>query len=341
MYLSADTFDDLLRRVIGKLLKSTLHVTPTKGPAADLNGVLLQLTNPRARLSLTERRGVIFGCLGEFLWYLSRRNSLRFITYYLPEYESASDDGRTVHGGYGRRLFSTRGHNQVGNTLALLKKHPDSRRAAIQLFDAADIASAHADIPCTCTMQFLIRRRRLDMFTFMRSNDVYKGLPHDIFAFTMLQELMARSLDVELGTYKHAVGSLHLYDEDRERAKEYLSEGWQERVVMPAMPVGDPWPSVRSVMRAERAIRTGQAFDLATLRVAPYWSDLVRLLQIFRCFRDRVPRAISLLRKQMSSRTYDVFIEQKKRKASERITRGKPEQLSLPGATSYSTLESR
>ena len=43
------------------------------------------------------------------------------------------------------------------------------------------------------------------MLTYMRSNDAYWGLPHDVFAFTMLQEILARSLTLELGTYKHAV----------------------------------------------------------------------------------------------------------------------------------------
>jgi len=40
-------------------------------------------------------------------------------------------------------------------------------------------------------MQFMVRRRRLHLLTNMRSNDAFIGLPHDIFAFTMLQEIMA------------------------------------------------------------------------------------------------------------------------------------------------------
>ena len=92
--------------------------------------------------------------------------------------------------------------------LSLLRDKSTSRRAVIQVFDAVDLTKPHKDIPCTCTLQLLLRDRRLHMLASMRSNDVFKGLPHDVFAFTMLQEIMARSLGVEIGTYKHAVGSL-------------------------------------------------------------------------------------------------------------------------------------
>ncbi len=175
---------------------------------------------------------------------LAKTNSLEFISYYLSRYQDESEDGRTVYGAYGPRLFKLRGINQINNIRRLLKKR-DSRRAVIQLFDAKDIAKRHKDVPCTCTMQFMVRRRRLHLLTNMRSNDAFIGLPHDIFAFTMLQEIMARSLGLELGTYFHLVGSLHLYKRNRDSARRYLNEGWQSsNVAMPPMPVGNPWSSI-------------------------------------------------------------------------------------------------
>ena len=61
---------------------------------------------------------------------------------------------------------------------------------------------------------------------YMRLNDALVGLPHDVFCFTMLQEIVARSLSVELGGYKHAVGSLHLYKTHVDAAHQFLEEGW-------------------------------------------------------------------------------------------------------------------
>src|SRR5437773_3913730 len=133
MYLKADTLDDLLRHVLSKLLKIPGRITTSRGDAVELTGVLLHLTNPRARLSRTEARGRLFSALGELWWYLAKTNDLRFISYYVPKhYAKESDDGHTVYGAYGPRLFGTRGQDQVANVLSLLKDRPSSRRAVIQ-----------------------------------------------------------------------------------------------------------------------------------------------------------------------------------------------------------------
>ena len=330
MYLKETTLDDILRRVISKLLKSKNRINPTRGEATELTGVLLQITNPRARLSRTETKGTLFSCLGELLWYLAKTNDLAFIKYYLQDYERNSDDGQTIHGGYGPRMFKMKGrHNQVGNVITLLRRKPDSRQAIIQLFDASDIAEEHKDVPCTCTLQFMIRNRCLHMFTSMRSNDAFLGLPHDIFAFTMLQEIMARTLCVELGIYKHYVGSLHLYEKHRNSARQFLDEGWQETVPMPAMPITDPWPRLRVLLTAEAAIREGKKIHIRDLNLHDYWKDLARLLQIFRYFKNTESKKIAQVRRSMSTRVYDPYIEQKRKTAHKQAKQENPVQPRL------------
>ena len=180
-YFKAETLDDLMHDVIDEILSTGKRIEATKGWNTELSGVLLELTNPRARLSRTETRANRSACLGELCWYLARTNDLAFIEYYLPEYKKYAD-GDVIFGGYGPRLFDWRGLNQMDNVVALLKRKPHTRQAVIQLFDAFDIMEARKDIPCTCTLQFMIRSKRLNMFTTMRSNDAYWGLPHDVFA---------------------------------------------------------------------------------------------------------------------------------------------------------------
>jgi thymidylate synthase len=160
----------------------------------------------------------------------------------------------------------------------------------------------------------MIRHDKLEMVTNMRSNDAFLGLPHDIFSFTMLQEIVARALSVELGKYKHTVGSLHIYDDDRDAARQFLGEGWQSTISMPPMPPGDPWPAINTLRQAESAIRTDSGLDVVEVdRLDPYWSDIVRLLQIFRCFKeDKVDVGrVKALRDQLSSDVYRLFIDQK------------------------------
>ena len=312
MFIPAKTLDDLLKKIYPKLLNVKGFIKPTRGPIKEIFGALLELQNPQCRLSFSEQRGRFISCLGEFLWYLSKANDLKFISYYLPKYINESDDGRVIFGGYGQRLFNKRGTNQVTNIVKLLRRNPGSRRAVIQLFDEKDIAKHHKDIPCTCTLQFTIRDKQLHMLTNMRSNDAVKGLTHDIFAFTMLQEVIARTLNVKLGTYKHAVGSLHIYKKDIPQAKRYLGEGWQPTKVMPRMPSGNPWPSIRILLTAEKNIRLGKKVIINSLNVSNYWKDFVRILQAFYCYKNRDSKwiqKITDLKESMSTHFYDIFFE--------------------------------
>ena len=182
------------------ILPDTIPMVPQNCPTSARNTVRQESERCPAKIGMLSDRNWNHCPTAVGIRNLAKTNSLEFISYYLSRYQDESEDGRTVYGAYGPRLFKLRGINQINNIRRLLKKR-DSRRAVIQLFDAKDIAKRHKDVPCTCTMQFMVRRRRLHLLTNMRSNDAFIGLPHDIFAFTMLQEIMARSLGLELGTY--------------------------------------------------------------------------------------------------------------------------------------------
>jgi len=316
MYIAANTFDDLLAKVFRRLLTRGIRIAPTKGAASEVSGVLLCLNSPRARLSRTETRGVFFSCLGEFLWYVSGTNRLDFIEYYIPGYGEFSDDGVTVFGGYGPRMFGENEGAQINRIIDLLRKRPDSRQAVVQIFEREDLLQPHRDVPCTCALQFMIREQRLHLLVSMRSNDAYKGLAHDVFSFTMIQELVAKSLGLAMGRYKHFVGSLHLYDEDHPRVIAYLSEGVQPRVAMRPMPDGDPWPHLAQILRNEKSLRSG---DLSTIldltHMDPYWADLTRLLGIFALTKTAGNgRMILRLKHEIESEVYALYIRKRIRR---------------------------
>lgn len=309
MSIAGKTLDDVLRQVFERLLKGNL-ISPSKGECWEETGILLEIANPRARLSRTETRGRAFSGLGEFLWYMSGSNRLDFIMHYIDGYDECTDDGETIHGGYGPRLFNQRGCNQIENVVSVLGERPDSRRAVIQLFDAEDLARHYKDIPCTCTLQFLIRSNKLHLIVTMRSNDAYLGLPHDAFCFTMLQEYVATILGIEPGAYRHFVGSLHLYTKHKESAQQYLDEGYQSTVLMPEMPAGDPRPAMRKLLDAEEAIRQGREPNADVWDLGPYWADLVRLLLVFAASGEE--EKIDALKAQMAFSKYAPYIDTRK-----------------------------
>ncbi len=250
---------------------------------------------------------------------MARSDDLEFIRYYIEKYKESAD-GDIIWGAYGPRLFGFRALNQMQAVIEVLRRRPDSRRAVIQLFDAFDLAGEHRDVPCTCTLQFLCRGSRLHMFSSMRSNDAFLGLPHDFFSFTMLQEIVARTLDVELGTYQHAVGSLHLYDRDLEQGQAFLDEGWQStEMAMPEMPPGDPWHSIDILVRSEALIRAGSEPDPDDLAgLDSYWADIVRMLQVLRYVRAGNFTGAAEVKDLMSSHIYRPFIDHKIRAVANR-----------------------
>lgn len=284
MFIKGDTVDDLLKKVFKEILDSGADADPTKGKTKELSGVLLKLTNPLGRLSRTEGKGTIFSCLGELLWYLSGSNQLDQIQYYIQDYHKYSDDGKTIFGAYGPKLFGADG--QIPAVIEALQERHSTRKAVVQLFSSSDIKASHKDIPCTCTLQFLVREGKLSLYTSMRSNDAFKGLPHDIFAFTMLQELAARKLGIPMGEYGHYVTSLHLYVDDLERVERFQNEGWQEKVYMPSMPEDDQSSNALRLLRHERELRRLNKI-VSDRHSDDYWKDLSILLEIFNLVKSK------------------------------------------------------
>ncbi len=130
----------------------------------------------------------------------------------MPKYAKHAISG-VLEGACGPRLLAMRGEiNQFDSVERLLRRKPGSRRAVIQLFSAEDIATNHEEIPCTTTLQFHQGGGRVHLSVSLRSNDAYRGVPNDMFCFTMLLEMTARRLGVELSEYYQYVGSKHVYE---------------------------------------------------------------------------------------------------------------------------------
>jgi thymidylate synthase len=306
------TLDDVTRSVFHEIVSRGEDVKPSKGPAREITGVVLELSNPRARLSRTENRGKLFSALGELCWYLAGTNSAEFVIYYIGHYKEFVENDR-IYGGYGPRLFSWKGVNQIKGIIKLLRRNPDSRKAVIQLFDARDLKEEHKDVPCTCTLQFLLRKGKLRLVVYMRSNDAYLGLPHDVFCFTMLQEIVARSVCAEVGMYTHMVGSLHIYKTNLAAVSRFLNEGWQPtHAVMPSMPMGDPWANLRFLRAAERRIRSGKEVDGRKLdQLDPYWADLVRLLELYSASTSKQAARAQSVRSRIHFKRYLPFVDRR------------------------------
>lgn len=303
LHASEESIDDLLRAVFKQLLtgRGNFEVDSSKGKSTEVFGALLELKNPRARLSRSFSKAKAFSPLGELFWYLAGSDSVDFIKHYIPNYPKLIKDEVTANGAYGPRIFGEmaskkrHGTSEWDRVIRTLREREGSRNALIQIYANSDAKPKNGDKPCTCTIQFAVRNGQLFMHTHMRSNDAFFGLPHDIFTFTMLQEIAARELSVGLGRYTHSVTSLHLYHDSAatERhpantstsgAEAYYREGFHDFSPMPKMPSGDPWPSIEKVTVAEQEIRSGNIDHTAPTELDPYWHDFIELFKIHKIF---------------------------------------------------------
>jgi thymidylate synthase len=233
------------------------------------------------------------------------------IAFWVPKYGNEAEEDGHVHGAYGPRLFGEHENAQVCRIVELLSMNSGTRRAVIQLFDRRDIARGdrYKDVPCTSTIQFLLRSNLLHMVVNMRSNDAFMGLPHDVFAFTMLQEIVARQLSVDLGHYVHLVGSLHLYNRDQKRVRHYLEEGWQSTIgFMPPMPEGSQTPHLTELLIAEAQLRSGCSYEDLRLPKESYWADLVRLLALHRARKQSASEEVEVIVEDIVDTTMQSFV---------------------------------
>lgn len=312
-HASEDSIDDLMRAVFKQLLtgRGNYEVNSSKGKSTEAFGTLLELKKPRARLSRSFSKAKAFSPLGELFWYLAGSDSVEFIKHYIPNYPKLIKNEVKANGAYGPRIFGKdagakhNGTSEWDRVIRTLREREGSRNALIQIYDNSDAKPNNGDKPCTCTIQFAVRNKQLLMHTHMRSNDAFFGLPHDIFAFTMLQEIAARELGFGLGQYTHSTTSLHLYHDCKASkdypaskstsgAEAYFREGFHDFKPMPVMPVGNPWESIEQVQIAEREIRTGNIDYPAPSGLDPYWRDFIELFRIHKIFEEMKKRGDNL-----------------------------------------------
>jgi len=216
-----DTADDVWCQAAQSLLMGSeaKKQESRSGTTIELLHCNLHVRNPRERWVFSRHPGMNPAfAIAEVFWLLSGRNDARFVNYWnrdLVKYAGKTD---AYHGAYGFRIRKHFGLDQIERALAALKGKPASRQVVIQIWDpkldfpAEDGSEVSEDVPCNICSMLKVRDGRLEWTQVMRSNDIFRGLPHNFVQFTMLQEVLAGWLGVEVGTYNHISDSLHAYE---------------------------------------------------------------------------------------------------------------------------------
>jgi thymidylate synthase len=285
--VTADSASELFAGACRAVLSSGRQASPRGLPTAEVLGAALVLTDPRRRLVDAWPTRLINPAFAaaETTWILSGSDA-PWIYGYNERLASYADNGRLM-GAYGPRL--RRWHDrtdQLAQVLDALTSDPDSRRAVIQLYDPEADTRGYKDVPCTLGYRFFLRDGRLHMHTTMRSQDLWLGFCYDIFAATVLHELMAGWLGAQLGEYVLCVDSLHLYAADIPRAQSLptnvppgatmlpLATEWAgfdrllSGVISGGVPGTQGWAELSAVMASYRARKSGDRDAARSLTLA-------------------------------------------------------------------------
>lgn len=172
----------------------------------------------------------------EAQWIVMARNDVAFLVKYNRNMQAFSDNGVTLAGAYGPRIMS-----QMGYVVSKLIEDRDTRQATLTIWKPNP--SPTKDYPCTIAMDFKIRDDRLNLHVFMRSSDIWLGLPYDVFSFTAVAAVFAKFYNevrqgepiippsISLGNLYLTAASSHLYEQH-----------WHMEIGEPMHEIGEPVP---------------------------------------------------------------------------------------------------
>jgi thymidylate synthase len=149
----------------------------------------------------------------------------------------AKDDGFIP----GQRLYDFFGLNQYEEVKKLLIDNKNTRRASIiccnPLLDwnipligwnvtPENVIKAFEEKrpPCLLLLDFKIRNEKLHLTSILRSNDMYRTWPANVYALAKLLEKMSNDINIKPGHLDILSISAHIYEDDLEKAERALEE---------------------------------------------------------------------------------------------------------------------
>lgn len=292
--------DNMWHHCVNTLLTKGAELPSRDGPTREVLGFVGRLEDPRANFLFNPVRKINPSyAAAELIWYMSGQRTVDALLPYAPQYKrfcnervlTVNDENQEdifgqsttgyrrrpkmyAHGAYGFRIMRNQGEynpgmSQMESIIHIIRKDPTSRQAVMTMYDVGmDQEKAtigdRIDIPCTLSLNFILRDGKLNCAATMRSNDVWLGLPHDVYAFTSIQMIIADALEVDVGWYQHSAMSLHLYDRNYQAAMQAIAEPRCGASIAYTTPLLDWVTSAAVAVAFERSNRKSGSFHIPT-----------------------------------------------------------------------------
>jgi thymidylate synthase len=212
-----DSLEELLRLSIKEILKNGNISNPRGLKTIEISPLTLILNYPRNRFIKLDTINYPLIAVKQIFFLLGKIDNLIFNFY---ENSACRDNTYSAAYIYSDLLFSG-SQKAIYKIYQLLLTDICSRQAVLRISTVNKIQENYKPITISC--QFIYRNGRLNLITYMRSNELWKGLATDFHYIIFLQELLASWLNVEIGTYTHIIGSAHIYESNISNVEDYLS----------------------------------------------------------------------------------------------------------------------
>ena len=177
--------------------------------------------------ALTERKLKVPFIMKELQWYLDGDPAAAWIGEHAGVWKSVIDHDKRAVSNYGMTAFRDR---RLEHVTRILFERPMSRRAIMYFGNNAYVRhhTETKDQPCANSIHWMVRDNVLHTVVSQRSQDYIYGVSGDAVFMTMLTNLVAGALGVEMGLIHVQCASFHHYPKHTEMVKRLVnSEGYE------------------------------------------------------------------------------------------------------------------
>ncbi|MBX9585743.1 MAG: thymidylate synthase [Gammaproteobacteria bacterium] len=228
--IETDNFNDGYKKLVNEVINKGSFVISRGAATLELVNYTIVLTNiEKCRLDFTRTEGYDRQkkyddyAKNEIEWY----ESGCLVASHAPskKWKNIANLDGVIQSNYGyiilkKKLpYSNPFITSYNNVLRLLKADKFSRQAILHYNLPENYDSDTQDIPCTVSVQVLIRDGKIHFIVFQRSSDLFYGLPYDILWHChlmkkMILDLHSDEIQVEPGSISIVMGSVHIYNKD-------------------------------------------------------------------------------------------------------------------------------
>lgn len=164
----------------------------------------------------------------ELLWFLNGDTNVKYLqenrVRIWNDWADENGDLGPVYGKQWRRWEKPDGGtvDQIQNVVDLIRTNPDSRRMVVNAWNVGELAQM-ALTPCHCLFQFYVENGKLSCQLYQRSADTFLGVPFNIASYALLTHMIAHVCHLDVGTFVHTFGDVHLYLNHLDQTREQLS----------------------------------------------------------------------------------------------------------------------